>query len=202
MSEFEEKLWLQVVRVHGDDLLAGPGTVAHRRAPGSRRQLLAGTTGGLAAIGVAAALLFAASSSPPAFAVTRHADGTVTVRLMRPSGITGANAKLSAMGVRARILALPKQAPNLVCPGGAAPTITFDPASVPARQELVITPDQTGSGAAAASKAPPAGAAIGGDASAGDRSIRGNHVVRMYPGGAGNRLHPDDGNHVARMYCP
>ena len=35
----------------------------------------------------AAALLFGASTSPPAFAVIRNPDGTVTVNLMHRSGI-------------------------------------------------------------------------------------------------------------------
>ena len=130
MNEFEDNLWLSVVREHGDELARTGRTVhKHRRAP--RPQLLAGSTVGLAAMATAAALLLGASTSSPAFAVTRNPDGTVTVDLMKPSGIAGANERLAAMGVRAQIRALAKQPPTFVCPGGTAPTITFDPASIP-----------------------------------------------------------------------
>ena len=50
---------------------------------------------------------------------------------MQPSGIAGANKKLAAMGVRAQIAMQAKTPPQLVCPGGTAPTITFDPPASP-----------------------------------------------------------------------
>ena len=100
MSEFEDNLWLEVVREHGDEL-ARTERAGHTHRRAIRPQLLAGTTVGLAAVATGAALLFGASTSPPAFAVTRNPDGTVTVNLTRPSGIAGANEKLAAMGVRA-----------------------------------------------------------------------------------------------------
>ena len=85
MSEFEDNLWLAVVHEHGDELARTGRTVhKHKRAP--RPQLLAGTTVGLAAMATAAALLLGASTSSPAFAVTRNPDGTVTVNLMQQSG--------------------------------------------------------------------------------------------------------------------
>jgi len=101
MSEFEDSLWLEVVHEHGHELArAGRPVRAHRRA--TRPQLLAGTPVGVAAIATAAALLVGASTSPPAFAVTRNPDGTVTVSLKQRSGIAGANRKLAAMGCRRR----------------------------------------------------------------------------------------------------
>src|SRR5579871_1843265 len=99
MTEFEDNLWLTVVREHGDEL-ARTERAPHTRRRASRPQVLAGTTVGLAAMAIATALLLGASTSPPAFAVTRNPDGTVTVNLRHPSGITGANKKLAAMGVR------------------------------------------------------------------------------------------------------
>jgi hypothetical protein len=36
----------------------------------------------------------------PAFAVTQHANGTVTVSISKPSGIAGANARLRVLGLR------------------------------------------------------------------------------------------------------
>jgi hypothetical protein len=207
MSEFEDNLWLSVVREHGDELArTRRAERKYRRAP--RPQLLAGTTLGLAAMATAAALLLGASASSPAFAVTRNPDGTVTVDLMQQSGIAGANKRLAAMGVRAQVLPLAKQARKFFCPGGTAPTITFDPASIPKRQALVITSGRPASGDAAALKANTGNGKIGskGSGNAGTGVISGggnDHVVRTYSGGAKIRTYSDGAsNHVVRMYCP
>src|ERR1700749_3191737 len=61
------------------------------------RVLAAGTVAAVAA-GRILALLFGATTSPPAFAVNRTPDGTVTVKLIRVSGVAGANQKLAAIG--------------------------------------------------------------------------------------------------------
>ena len=50
MSEFEDNLWLSVVREHGDEL-ARTGRLVHKHRRAPRPQLLAGTTVGLAAVG-------------------------------------------------------------------------------------------------------------------------------------------------------
>jgi hypothetical protein len=197
MTEFEDNLWLEVVRAHGHELARARRPVRkHRRA--IRPQLLAGTTVGLAAAATAAALLFSASSSPPAFAVTRNPDGTVTVNLTRPSGIAGANEELAAMGVRARIAGDTKTTPKLVCPGGTAPTITFDPARIPSGEEVVITPGQPGAGNAAGLKGGSNGAGSAGARATGS----GNHVVRLQSGASNIRTQSGAENHVVRMYCP
>ncbi|MBV9002259.1 MAG: hypothetical protein JO304_24600 [Solirubrobacterales bacterium] len=198
MGEFEDNLWLTVVRDHGDEL-ARTERDAHAQRRASRPQVLAGTTVGLAAIATAAAILFGASTSSSAFAVTRNADGTVTVNLMHRSGIAGANEKLAAMGVRAQIAVQAKTPPNLVCPGGTAPTITFDPASIPSSQELVIAPGQPIASEGAALKA---GSNGSGNTGSGATSGGGNHVVRMYPGGGEIRAYSGADNHVVRMRCP
>ena len=197
MSEFEDNLWLEVVREHGDGLARTERTEHRRRA--TRRQLLAGTTVGLAAMATSAALLFGASTSPPAFAVTRDPDGTVTVNLMQPSGIAGANEKLAAMGVRAQIAVQAKTPPKLVCPGGTAPTITFDPASIPKSHVLVIAPGQPSASDGAALKA---GSNGSGNTGSGATSGGGNHVVRTLSGGGTIRTYSGGDNHVVRMYCP
>ena len=197
MTEFEDNLWLTVVRQHGGELARTEHSAhTHRRA--TRPQLLAGTTTGLAAMTTAAVLLLGASTSPPAFAVSRNPDGTITVNLRHPSGIAAANEKLSAMGVRAQIALPAKSAPNLVCPGGTAPTITFDPASIPSSQELVIAPGQSSADATALKGDGNGSGNTGPGAPSGD----GNHVVRMSPSGGKIRTDSSPGNHVVRMYCP
>lgn len=224
MSGFEDNLWLAVVREHGDELARAGRTVRERRrAP--RPQLLAGTTVGLAAMATGATLLLGASSSSPAFAVTPNPDGTVTVNLMKASGIAGANERLAAMGVRAQILALAKSAPKSACPGGTVPTITVDPASIPKRHVLMITSGQLSAGDAMALKtAKPSlstRALAASNTSSGNTGNRNAHgtstgktgagvisgvgnsrVVRINPGGGKIRI--DTGgetNHVVRMYC-
>src|SRR5580658_565754 len=102
MSEFEENLWREVMHEHGEDLARAARPMVTPRW-GVRPRLLAGTTAGLAAAGASTALLLGATASSPAFAVTRNANGTVTVKLIRLSGISGANRALAAMGVRAKI---------------------------------------------------------------------------------------------------
>ena len=54
--------------------------------------------------GTAAALVLSAASSPPAFAVNRNSDGTWTVSIQRLAAVHGANAKLAALGIRARLV--------------------------------------------------------------------------------------------------
>jgi hypothetical protein len=151
MSEFENNLWLDVLSEHGDALARG-GRSPRKHRPVTPALLLTGGAVGLAAVASAALLVVSASTSSPAFAVTRNANGTITVDLMKLSGIAHANGRLAAMGVPAHITVSAKSPPQLVCPGGAAPTITFDPARIPHRSVLVINPDQL-SGQAALLKA-------------------------------------------------
>ena len=111
-----------------------------------RRRLgrpLAVAAGGVAALGAALALLLGTTASSPAYAVTRHKDGTITVRLMRPSGIDGANHRLAAMGVKVRIATL--VAVNVkhadACggqPAGTTRTITIHPTRLPKRLVQLI----------------------------------------------------------------
>lgn len=79
---------------------------AHDRASPARRsrrpalRLVAASTTGLAAIATAAVLAVGATTAtPPAFAVTRHHDGSVSVRINRPTSIATVNRKLAAMGI-------------------------------------------------------------------------------------------------------
>jgi hypothetical protein len=127
-----------------------PGPSPRRRLGLARRRLLASATlsaGGLAA-GVV--LLIGVTATSPAFAVTRNRDGTVTVSLERLSGISGANQRLAAMGVRAKIVKLADEARQVatmhLCPAktpGWSRTVTIRPSAIPPRQVLLLTADQT-----------------------------------------------------------
>ncbi|MGZ4328338.1 MAG: hypothetical protein ACXVXL_09910 [Solirubrobacteraceae bacterium] len=119
------------------------------RARRARPRVLAAGTAAAVAVGTILALLLGATTSPPAFAVNRNPDGTVTVKLIKLSGVAGANQKLAAIGVRAKIVTaleaarfVKAQHPCQGKPAGAVRTITFDPASIPRRQVLVLSTDR------------------------------------------------------------
>lgn len=73
----------------------------------ARRRLLAGTSIGAAGTATVLALVLSAAGSTPAFAVTRHRDGSYSVTLRSLSAIPAANAKLARMGVHARFQQVP-----------------------------------------------------------------------------------------------
>jgi hypothetical protein len=95
------------------------------------RVLLTGGSSALAAALAALILILSASSStPPAYALTRHADGTVTLRLYDLSrGIPQLNAKLASLGISETVVPIRKGckygAP--IYPQAAHDTITLRP---------------------------------------------------------------------------
>jgi hypothetical protein len=103
MTAFEDNLWERLVAEHDADRVAlGP---APQRA--GRRPLLVG--GGVAAIvGVAAAAvvaLNAATSAPPAYALTVHADGSVSVTINELStAIPQLNAEFARRGINETVV--------------------------------------------------------------------------------------------------
>jgi hypothetical protein len=148
MSKFEDHLWREVARQHGPDLEIAGRPTAHRRAGG---RVLASSTLGLAGLGGVLALVLASGATSPAFAVTRNANGTVTILVKRSSGIAGANAKLQQLGINARVLARVPVSCSTSKPtaGHGAPAPlggianahwTINPSRVPAGQTLALTP--------------------------------------------------------------
>ena len=94
-------------------------------------------------------LVLGATTSSPAFAVTRNHDGTVTVSVNSSSGIAGANAKLHQLGIRAEVMTQVPAGRRTPAAGQGAPAPpqgianahwTINPRSVPAGQTLVLTP--------------------------------------------------------------
>lgn len=126
MSEFEDNLWREVVRVHGDDLAhARPDTRGSGWWPHGR--LVAGTTAAtVAAVGAGVVLLLGTAAGPPAFALTRSRDGTVTVLFAAHTGLTPSQlarmnralAALSARTGRAETLVETPSGLRVRCPDG------------------------------------------------------------------------------------
>lgn len=149
MSRFEDHLWREFLREHGNDLaqMARPSVKQSRRVS---PRVVAGTGLGLVAMGALLALVLGATTTSPAFAVTHNHDGSVTVRVLRTAGIAGANAKLHALGIRATVLPqVPVRCGDLPTAGRGAPAPqgnfsgarwTIDPRRVPAGHTLMLTP--------------------------------------------------------------
>jgi hypothetical protein len=154
MSKFEDRLWRDLVRKHGADLaqMTRPSAEGAQRA---RPRLLAGTSVAVAVAVAALALVLSAASSPPAFAVSRNSDGTYTVTLQKLAAIHGANQKLAALGIRARLVEVTQDCTVKALPpaavaamkvaqsmtGKAAPQVAvakLDPRKIPAGKWQVI----------------------------------------------------------------
>jgi hypothetical protein len=86
----------------------------------ARPRLLAGTTVGAASIGAIVALVLSAAGSSPAFAVTRHRDGSYTVAVRSLTAIPAANHRLSQLGVRAWIAKMGPGCNTALLPNGQA----------------------------------------------------------------------------------
>jgi hypothetical protein len=145
MTNFADQLFDDLMREHGPALAQLGLPAQPRRTLPARRALLAG--GGTVAIaGAIVGSLVAgggaphakvAGNGPPAYAVTKHANGTITLAVYRKSGIAGANARLAQLG-DGRLVVVSVQAG---CP---------DPGSLPmprvSPNNIVITQSQSGDG--------------------------------------------------------
>ncbi|HEY3608421.1 MAG TPA: hypothetical protein VGL06_13015 [Pseudonocardiaceae bacterium] len=102
MGNFEDELWTDLLQAHGDRLATARRPTSRRSRTG-RLALTAGAAG-VVGVGTVLAITLTATTSVPAYAVTENSDGTISVTIHDISGITGANAELAALGVRARAL--------------------------------------------------------------------------------------------------
>ena len=151
MSTFEDRLWSELVREHADRMRLD-GTTTVRR--GRRPAVLTGTALGATGLaGAAALLVFGATKSTPAYAVTTHSDGTVTVTLNDVAAITALNAELTGDGIAAKAIPLTADCPVRgfpnPMPAGTNPstyTITIDPRDIPAGYTAVVAVGETGPG--------------------------------------------------------
>lgn len=100
MAKFEDQLFDDLMRSHGSALDAVPDRPASGRRGIGRTLGVGGTVLGVAGvIGLTGTLL--TGGAPAAYAVTKGADGVVTVSITDITGVTGANEELRRLGVRA-----------------------------------------------------------------------------------------------------
>ena len=125
MGSFEDQLWTELARAHGDELAEATRPPA-RRGRG-RPIALAGGAIGMAGAVTALSLTLTATTSTPAYAVTRNGDGTVTITLQDMLGVSGANAELAKLGVPVRVLPMVAGCHEKIDPApGATPSMFLD----------------------------------------------------------------------------
>ena len=96
MTKFADQLLDDLMAEHGPALAFTRPTAVPKRHITAGRALLATGTGGIAVAATVGALV--AGSGTPAYAVTTHPDGTVTLAVYQKSGIAGANDRLRQLG--------------------------------------------------------------------------------------------------------
>ena len=114
MTRFDDNLWREVERRYGSELTGADGPLSS--GPRGRLPVIAGASLGVAGASAAAVLVLSAASSSPAFAVTTHRDGTVSLVIRRLDGISGANRRLAQLGIHVRAVQVDAQCQAVVGP--------------------------------------------------------------------------------------
>jgi hypothetical protein len=100
MGEFEDRLLSDLMRSHGAALAQAARPAPRRSMP--RPVWIAGSAAAVA--GAAIAGMSAFGGVPPAYAVTRNADGTVTVSVRDVRAVDPANAELQRLAAPVRVV--------------------------------------------------------------------------------------------------
>ncbi|QIS19981.1 hypothetical protein [Nocardia terpenica] len=111
MTGYEDRLLSDLMTEHGGKLAR-----ATRPAPRRSRRRAAGiAVGAVALVAAAGIALDTAGETPRAYAVVRNSDGSVTVTITELSApaIAATNAKLTEMGIPAKVVPMTKQCPDL-----------------------------------------------------------------------------------------
>jgi hypothetical protein len=112
MTRFADQLLDDLMQEHGPTLTRARPPAARTWQAGAGRKLLVAGAGGVAVAAAAAGVLVAGGGTP-AYAVTTHADGTVTLAVTRPAGISGANGALHKLGDRVVVVPVEPGCPSL-----------------------------------------------------------------------------------------
>lgn len=108
VTNFQDNLLSDLMVSHGSELgITQPHPRRSARHPG---RIAAGV---LAIAATATAGIMMLGNSPAAFAVTKNANGTVTVSISDIQGIGPANAQLQALGVRAKAVPMTSDCASL-----------------------------------------------------------------------------------------
>lgn len=120
MTKFADQLYRDLMQQHGPALADLRPRAASRRHLASRRVVLAAGAGGLGVAATAGALV--AVGGTPAYALTTHPDGTVSLAVYQASGIAQANAKLRHLGDRVVVVPVRPECPAITSlPAPAVP---------------------------------------------------------------------------------
>ncbi|MFI9503321.1 hypothetical protein [Nocardia sp. NPDC052566] len=109
MSKFEDRLLGDLIDAHGPELAVAPSP-APRQFP---RRPVSIAVAAVALAGASIVAIDLLGASPQAFAVVRNDDGSVTVSISDMRAIDATNAKLAEMGIRAKVLPMGKECPEL-----------------------------------------------------------------------------------------
>jgi hypothetical protein len=158
MTRFADDLFDDLMREHGQALASAGVPTARNRRLTARPALMTAGAGGVA-VAAAVGTLVAAGGGSPAYALTTHPDGTVTLAVYQTSGIAGANSKLHQLGDRVVVVPVEPGCPSISSlPAASVPaaqisveasassdgSVTVDAQGVPAGDILVLGLSQTG----------------------------------------------------------
>ncbi|GAA1960372.1 hypothetical protein [Catenulispora subtropica] len=114
MTKFADHLFENLMDEHGDALTARPVAASAPVAARRRFARPAWASAGTVAAATAAALGFTVfGGTASAYAVTDNHDGTLTVKVTKPSGIAGANDQLKKMGSRVAVVEAKPGCPSI-----------------------------------------------------------------------------------------
>jgi hypothetical protein len=152
MSKFTDRLWREIVREHGADLRELERPSAGRGRAGRMPRVLAGTgLVGVAGLGAVLAIVLGSAGATPAFAVTHNSDGSYSVAVSKLEAIPFANARLRALGLRARLVAMAADCTSTTISGAPQSVVVpqiraaamaaqarINPGQIPAGRTLVV----------------------------------------------------------------
>lgn len=111
MTRFTDQLFDDLMREHGATLASTRVPPTPKRHLAARPVLLTAGAGGLAIAATVGTLV--AGGGTPAYAVTTHPDGSVTLAVYQKTGIAQANARLHSLGDRVVVVPVGSGCPSI-----------------------------------------------------------------------------------------
>lgn len=151
MSNIEDTLWNHLVEHHGADCAQTRSVTTSRTR--SRPVVIGTAATGVAAVAVAAVLVVSATTTtPPAYALTPHADGSYTLTIHElATAVPQVNAEFAKLGINAKAIPVKSNCTNTAPFPGPGPlnmsqSITIDNADIPAGTTGLVAAEQTPTG--------------------------------------------------------